>query len=156
MKDNLLNLDSQNPTRCTGWDNYCNLIAIQRHYCVWAIHQVCTLSWNQTRRLDIKFMHHCCNWTIVGDSFMWHHHKWTSDFLCMFHAINLWSNSCTLVQLNCQSLNMEYVVIQQQLLPEELFSQLLNCLLLLCHRISKWSIGIQPNSWTLLLYGFWL
>jgi hypothetical protein len=144
MKDKLLNVDSQNPTCCTGWDNCCNIIAIQRHDFAWAIHQVCTLSWNQTCWLDVKFMQHCCTWTI-GDLFMWYHHKWTSVCLCMFHAIKLWSSSCTLVHLNCQ----QYVVIQQQLLTEELFSQLLNCVLLLCHHISKWSIGIRPTSrWT--------
>ena len=89
----------------------------------------------------------------------------------MFHAINLWSSSYSLVLLNCESLNvfratssqskfvmacpcslseldrswLQYVVIQQQLSTEELFSQLPMYLLLkhpcnnkMKRRLSTW------------------
>ena len=85
---------------CTGFDNCCNIIAIQRHDFAWAIHQVCTLSWDQTCSLDVKFRQHCCTWTQ-----RWLVHVTSSQMnisvcLCIFYAIKLWSNSCTLVQLN--------------------------------------------------------
>ena len=100
MKDNLSESCSQNPTYCTGFDNCCNIIDIQRHDFVWAMHQVCTLSWDQTCWLDVKFRQHCCTWTQ-----RWLVHVTSSQMnisvcLCIFYAIELWSNSCTLVQLN--------------------------------------------------------
>ena len=107
MKENLLNLDLQNSTCCSGCDLCCNIIVIQRHDFAQAINQVCTLLCNSTCWLYIKFMQHWCNWTItIGDLFMWHHHKWTFGCLCTFYAIDLWSSSYTLVKLNCQSLNL--------------------------------------------------
>ena len=129
---------------------------------------------NINQVLDIKFMHFCCNWT---NNWLVHVTSTQMNFglllhaFCMFHAINLWSSSCTLVQLNCQSLNvfratslqskcvmacpcpsseldrswLQYVVIQQQLLTEELFSQLPMYLLLkhpcnnkMKRRLSTW------------------
>ena len=130
------------------------------------INQVSTLSCNQTCQLKFKFMQLCCNWTNS-----WLVHVTSSQvnlglFLhafCMFHAINIWSSSCTLVQMNCQPLNvfMQYrcnrncviacpctssqrwtacvynVLIQQQLLTEELFSQLPMYVLLKHHCNNK-------------------
>ncbi len=108
---------------------------------------------------------------LTTELFMWHRHKWTLACFCMFHAIKLWSRSHTLVLLNCESLNvfratssqskcvmacpcslseldrswLQDVVIQQQLLTEELFSQLPMYTLLKRHcnnkmkrRLSSW------------------
>ena len=170
MKDNLSESCSQNP------------------YTVWVVTSLATalllssgkvfiqisIKWAHSCQLDIKFMHLCCNWT---NSWLVHVTSTQMNLglllhaFCMFHAINLWSSSCTLVQLNCQSLNvframssqskcvmacpcspseldrswLQYVVIQQQLLTEELFSQLPMYLLLkhFCNnkmkrRLSTW------------------
>ena len=68
----------------------CNIIAFKWHDFDQTVSQVCTLLCNQTWWLYVKFMQHCCKWT-TGDLFMWHHHYWTSDCLCIFHAIKLWS-----------------------------------------------------------------
>ena len=158
------------PIYCLGCDFTCYCIAAIK----WQgfhpiIIQVSTLCW-----LDVKFMHLCCDWTNSWLVHVTSTHM-NLDLLlhafCMFHAINLRSSSCTLVPLNCQSSNvframslqskcvmacpcspseldrswLQYVVIQQQLLTEELFSQLSKYLLLrhFCNnkmkrRLSTW------------------
>ena len=138
------------PIYCSGCDVTCYRIAVIKWQ---GFHP------NINQVLDIKFMHFCCNWT---NNWLVHVTSTQMNFglllhaFCMFHAINLWSSSRTLVPLNCQSLNvfratslqskcvmacpcspseldrswLQYVVIQQQLLTEELFSQLPKHLLL--------------------------
>ena len=144
MKDNLLNSASQNPMSCTGCDLY--LLQYHCYQVSWfwsnyqsSLHTLVQSTW----WLYVKFMQHCCDRT-TGDLFIWHHHYWTSDCLCIFHAIKLWSSSCIMVHLNCQSI---CVVIQQHLLIEELFSQLPIYVLLLHHCNSNWSIGFQPDCY---------
>ena len=174
MKGNFLNLDSPNPTCCTGWDNCCNIIAIQCHDFAWAIHQVCTLSCNQTCWFGCQV-----HATLMQLNYRWFVYVTSSHMnfwlLCIFYAIKLWSLiqfmhscaielpilewlhatslqstcvmacPCTLSELDC--LCLQYVVIQQQLLTEELFSQLPIRLLLLHHCNSKWSVGFQPDCY---------
>ena len=156
------------------------------------INQVSTLSCNQTCQLKFKFMQLCCNWT---NSWLVHvissqvNLGLPSHAFCMFHAINIWSSSSTLVQLNCQSLNVFVrrrrnrnvwwlvlalhqrwtahaynVLIQQQLLTEELFSQLPMYVLLKHHcnnkmkrRLSIWllhklNLSFKDSESTALLW----
>ncbi len=140
------------PIYCLGCDFTCYSIATIK--C-----QGVDLNINQV--LDIKFMHFCCNWT---NSWLVHVISTQMNLglllhaFCMFHAINLWSSSRTLVQLNCQSLNvfcatssqskcimacpcspseldcswLQYVVIQQQLWLRSC-SHNYQCFLLLTH-----------------------
>ena len=68
------------------WFTCGDIINIKRHGFYQAINQVHTLLCNQSCWLYVKFMQHCCNWT-VDDLFMWHHLKWTFDHLHSFNAI---------------------------------------------------------------------
>ena len=138
------------PIYCLGCDFTCYSIAVIKWQ---GFHP------NINQVLDIKFMHFCCNrtnnWIVHVTSSQMNFGLLLRAF-CMFHAVNLWSSSYTLVLLNCESLNvfratssqskcvmacpcslseldrswLQYVVIQQQLLTKELFSQLPMCLLL--------------------------
>jgi hypothetical protein len=144
------------------------------------INQVSTLLCNQTCQLKFKFMQLCWNWTNS-----WLVHVTSSQVnlglllhaFCMFHAINSWSSSSTLVQLNCQSLNVFVrrrrnrnvwwlvlalhqhwtvraynVLIQQQLPTEELFSQLPMYVLLKHHCNNK--MKRRLSTWLLHYLNF--
>ena len=145
------------------------------------INQVSTLLCNQTCQLDVKFMQHCCKWT--NGLFMWHHHKWTSACFCMpsacsmqsifdlVHAllcnwtVNLWISSCDIVAIKmCTDLSLPFIragplmiticCIQQQLLTEELFSQLPMYLLLKHHCNNR--MKCRLSTWLLHKLNFWV
>ena len=149
------------PIYCFGCDFTCYSIAVIKWL---GFHP------NINQVLDIKFMHICCNWT---NNWLVHVTSTQMNFGLLLHVpcTQSWSRSHTLVLLNCESLTvfratssqskcvmacpcspseldrswLQYVVIQQQLLTEELFSQLPMYLLLrhFCNnkmkrRLSTW------------------
>ena len=157
---------------CWTWKTICLSHAFRTLYTVWvvtslatasllssgkvdlSINQVSTLSCNQTCQLKVKFMQLCCNWTNS-----WLVHVTSSQvnlglFLhafCMFHAINIWSSSCTLVQMNCQPLNVfvQYRCNRNCVIACPCTSSALDCLCLQCvdpTTIADWGVVLTTTD----------
>ena len=150
MKDNLSESCSQNPIYCMGCNFTCySVAAIKWQDFDLGINQVSTLSCNQTCQLDVKFMQHCCKWTNS-----WLVHVTSSQVnlclllhaFCMFHAINLWSSSCTLVPLNHQFLNVFNMLWSNNNSWLRSCSHNYKCMH--CWKsiaITNWSVGFHPD-----------
>ena len=97
MKDNLSESCSQNPIYCMGCDFTCySIAAIKWQGIDLGINQVSTLLCNQTCKLEIKFMQHCCKWTKS-----WLVHVTSSQMNLVAYALSMQSSYDLVLALLC-------------------------------------------------------